>query len=366
MFNTLRQGGSFWSVLGMAIGALASFVTLAFIATTHVKAAERGVAYVTNQEGGVAVIDLATLRQIGVIDVEGKVPRGIGVTQDGRHLIVANRDGGDVSVIDTITRKVIKHLAVGKNPEFVRVHGKYAYVSFEPSSKGKPPAAAMADDDDGDSDSDRVPAEIAVIDTGTWQVQRSIQSGPETEGIEFSRDGKLLLVTNEGDNTVAVYELATGKLVKTIDTANLGIRPRGIKASPDGERYVVTLEYGDKFLVIDKNLEPVKTVATGKTPYGVAFDRGGNRLFVAASRDNVLQVFDARTYDLIRNIPVGERCWHFTFTPDDTKILVVCGRSNDVLVFDAKTYERLARVTDMALPWGIVTYPKAMGSLDTP
>jgi YVTN family beta-propeller protein len=351
-----------WRRAGTALAALASLVTLAYLASTH--AAQPGVAYVSNQEGGVAVVDLATLRQTGVIDVEGKVPRGIGVTEDGRFLVVANRDGGDVSIIDAATRKVVKHVAIGKNPEFVRVNGKYAYVSFEPSSKGKPPSTAVADDDDNDND--RVPAEIAVIDTATWKVTRTIKSGPETEGIEFSKDGKLLLVTNEGDNTVAVYELATGKLVKSIDTANMGIRPRGIKASPDGGHYIVTLEYGDKFLVIDKNLNPVKTVATGKTPYGVAFDRSGERLFVAASRENAVQVFDGRSFELIRNIPVGERCWHFTFTPDDKQLLVACGRSNDVLVFDARTYERIARVPDMALPWGIVTFPKAMGSLDTP
>jgi YVTN family beta-propeller protein len=353
-----------WRLACTALAALASLFTLAYLASTH--AAQLGVAYVSNQEGGVAIVDLATLRQTGVIDVEGKVPRGIGVTGDGRFLIVANRDGGDVSVIDTSTRKVVKHVAIGKNPEFVRVNGKYAYVSFEPSSKGKPPSASVADDDDNENANDRVPAEIAVIDTATWKVTRTIKSGPETEGIEFSKDSKLLLVTNEGDNTVAVYELATGKLVKSIDTANLGIRPRGIKASPDGEHYIVTLEYGDKFLVIDKNLNPVKTVATGKTPYGVAFDRSGDRLFVAASRENALQVFDGRSFELIRNIPVGERCWHFSFTPDDRQILVVCGRSNEVLAFDAQTYERIARVPGMALPWGIVTYPKSVGSLDSP
>ncbi|MFN0040878.1 MAG: beta-propeller fold lactonase family protein [Burkholderiales bacterium] len=351
-----------WNRIAAGIAAAASFATLSYIMLAD--AAQSGVAYVSNQEGGVSVIDLATLRETGTIDVEGKTPRGIGVTGDGRHLITANRDGGDVSVIDTASRKVIKHIPIGKNPEFVRVHGKYAYVSFEPSSKGRPPSAA--DETDEDNDNDRVPAEIAVIDTETWRLKRSIQSGPETEGIEFSKDGKQLLVTNEGDNTVAVYELATGKLVKTIDTAQLGIRPRGIKGSPDGQHYVVTLEYGDKFLVIGKNLEPVKTVATGKTPYGVSFDRSGQRLFVAASRENALQVFDGRTFEWKRNIPVGERCWHFTFTPDDKHILVACGRSNEVLAFNATTYERVAQLPGMALPWGIVTYPKAVGSLDTP
>ena len=325
------------------------------------------VAYVTNQEGGVVMIDLDTLTPTAVINVEAKVPRGIGVTADGKYVLTANRDGGDVSVIDTATRSVVKHIPSGKNPEFIRVHGGRAYVTYEPSAKlGPPPKPGEEKDDDDDDGADKLPAGIAIIDLKEWKVLRTISSGPETEGLEFSPDGKLMLVTNEGDNTITVYDIESGKLVTSINTTDLGNRPRGIKVSPDGQQYVVTLEYGDKFLVLDRDFKPVKTVATGKTPYGVAFDRDGKRLFVAASRDKQLQVFDAKSYELIKNIPVGDRCWHFTFTPDDTKILLACGRSHNVVVIDAKTYEPVKTLPDLKLPWGVVTHPKAMGSLDAP
>jgi hypothetical protein len=35
-------------------------------------------------------------------------------------------------------------------------------------------------------------------------------------------------------------------------------------------------------------------------------------------------------------------------------------------VFDARTYAPLKRITGKNLPWGIVTYPKSVGSLDAP
>jgi YVTN family beta-propeller protein len=347
-------------------GAAAIVLAAAVGAPVLGAAAEgKSVAYVTNQDGGVVIVDLETLAVKGTINVEAKEPRGIGVTADGKYVITANKDGGDVSVIDTAANKVIKHIAIGKNPEFVRVYGDFAYVSFEPSSGGKPEAQQGADKD-GDDDKDKTPAQIAIIDLKDWKVVRSITSGPETEGIEFSRDGKLILVTNEGDNTITVYELASGKPVKTIETKTFGERPRGIKVSPDGQIYVVTLEYGDKFLVLDRDLKPVKTVPTGKTPYGVAFDRAGKRLFVATSRSKELQVFDAKTFEPIKKIPVGDRCWHFSFTPDDAKILVACGKSNELLVIDANSYATVKKISDLKLPWGVVTYPKAMGSLDAP
>ena len=98
-----------------------------------------GVAYVSNQDKGVSVISLENFSVIATIDVEAKEPRGLGITNDGKLLITANREGGDVSVIDTATKKVIKHIPIGQNPEFVRVFGDFAYVSYEPSAKAGPP-----------------------------------------------------------------------------------------------------------------------------------------------------------------------------------------------------------------------------------
>lgn len=324
-----------------------------------------GVAYISNQNGGIGVLDLATLEPTGAIDVGAKGPRGLGVTADGKYLVTANKDDANVSIIDLATRKVVRQVKIGKNPEFVRVLGDKAFVTYEPSSKGGPPpkhgAAVVEDDDD-----DKVPARIAIVDIRKGKLLKEITSGPETEGIEFTPDGKRMIVTNEADNTITVHGIQSGKLLKTIPTSNYGDRPRGIKISPDGKRYVATLEFGNKLLVLDENLDPVKTVETGKTPYGVAFDRAGKRIFVAASRANTLQVFDAQSLEKIRDIPTGERCWHFSFTPDDRQILLTCGRSDEVVVIDAQTLEVTKRIANKGMPWGIVTYPKSFGSLDQP
>lgn len=335
------------------------------LATSQAWAQGRGVAYVSNQNGGVSVIDLDKMDTAASIDVEGEGPRGMGITADGRYLVVAVREAGGVVVVDTASRKVIKRIKVGKNPEFVRVRDNLAFVSYEPSSKGGPPPKGGNDahgkDDDDD---DREPAKVAVIDLKKGKVIRTIVGGPETEGLEFTADGKRLAVTNEADNTVTVHDIASGKLVQRVDVSAVGQRPRGIKLSPDGSQYVVTLEFADKLLVLDKQFKTVKEAPTGKTPYGVAFDASGERLYVAASREKALQVFDARTWEKLKDVPTGDRCWHFTFTPDQKQILVACGKSNEVVVIDAEKLEVVQRIADKDLPWGVLVYPRAMGSLD--
>ncbi|MGH8473867.1 MAG: YncE family protein [Gammaproteobacteria bacterium] len=91
---------------------------------------------------------------------------------------------------------------------------------------------------------------------------------------------------------------------------------------------------------------------TGASPYGMAFDRDGKRLFVVAARAKALEALDAKTFAKIAAVPIGERCWHFTFTPDYGRILVACGRSHEVRVIDAERYTTLEVLGGFKLPWG--------------
>lgn len=327
---------------------------------------DRGLAYVSNQDGGVSVIDLNIMETVRSIDNKAGTPRGIGITADGKTLITANKDEGNISIIDVDSGEVTQFVEIGKNPEFVRVVGNRAFVSFEPSSEGGPPKQpgdAVADDDDDD---DEEPARIAIVDIQQGKKLSEIIGGPETEGVEFSHDGKKIIITNEEDDTITVHDIDSGELVKTIDTHDIGIRPRGIKASPTGEGYVSTLELGNNFVVLDNDFNVVNTVHTGEAPYGIAYNRAGSLIYVAASKAKTLEVYDAKTFEKVNEVATGDRCWHFTFTPDDADILLACGRSDEVLVIDVPSMEVTKRITDKQLPWGVITYPKSFGSLDAP
>jgi YVTN family beta-propeller protein len=315
------------------------------------------VAYVSTASG-LAVIDLARLEVVRTLDIPSAV-RGLAVTPDGKYVLTAN-EGGDVWVVDTATLQVTRRIPIGKNPEFMRMQtdGKKAYVTYEPSSTGKPPGKGEDEEPTGP------PAEVAVIDLQTWTARSFLTAGRETEGIEFSPDGRRVTVANEGDDTVTSYDKQTGKLEQTVDLHAQGSRPRGVKVSPDGRSYVVTMENSNNVVMLDASLAVQSAHGVANGPYGVAYDRSGKRLLVAAARAKLLQVFDARTLQSLADIPVGQRCWHFSFTPDDAYLLVACGRSNEVRVIDAKTYRPVKSIPGLKLAWGVVTYPKANGSLD--
>ncbi|HTX16913.1 MAG TPA: beta-propeller fold lactonase family protein [Candidatus Baltobacteraceae bacterium] len=348
-----------------AVAVLIVIVIAAGIAYTHYFRIPTDVAYVTEEDDGISVIDLNTLEVIKRIHPQDVAPRGLGLTFDGKYLVTADKDTADAAVIDTRRMEVVRKLHVGDNPEFVKLDptGQWLFTSYEPGSTGGPPKEGAEEEE---SEENEPPSEVVEFNTHDWARGLSFVAGKETEGLEFSPDGKLLIVANEAQDNLGVYDIATGKQVKNINLASYGKRPRGVKVSPSGNGYAVTMEGSGTLLLLDPNFNVVKTIQTAAKPYGVAFDRDGKRIFVVAAAAHKLQVFTADTLQQIGEAPLGQRCWHFTFTPDNSKLLFACGRSNNVYVLDATTYKQIKVIGGFQTPWGILTYPRAYGSLGLP
>ena len=98
---------------------------------------------------------------------------------------VSNEKGNTVSVIDTDTWSVTHTIKVGQRPR-----------GIEFTRDGKFVLVAVGDDDT-----------IQVIDVARRQVVDSLPSGPDPELFTQDLTGKILYVANENDNTVTVVDL---------------------------------------------------------------------------------------------------------------------------------------------------------------
>jgi YVTN family beta-propeller protein len=357
------------SLRGKFLWAFAAFVVVIACLLIYVRLVRipKNVAYVSEEDGGIVVINLDTLKIVKRVHPKDTAPRGIGITFDGKYLVTANKDTADASVFDTRGLRFVRRIPVGDNPEFVKLNpsGTSAFISYEPGSTAGPPQEGPSGEEE-DDDADEPPAQIMEFNISDWSRVQSFVAGKETEGLEFSPDGKTLIVANEAQDSLGVYDVAAGKLTRTINLASYGKRPRGVKVSPQGNSFAVTMEGSGTLLSLDQNLNVIRSVATAAKPYGLAFDRQGSRIFVNAAAARKMQVYSADSLQLLGETSIGQRCWHFTFTPDDSKLLLACGRSNNVYVIDAKTYQPISVLGGFHLPWGIVTYPRAFGSLGLP
>jgi len=347
------------------LGVAFALVMAAFVSARYARN-PKNVAYVTEEGGSISIIDLNTLKIVKRIQLSDVQPRGIALTLDGKYIVTANKNTSDLAIFTTPRLRLVKRIHIGHNPEFIKIDssGDRLFATFEPSASARPPGAPEGRED---ADEENEPlAKIASFRISDWSPGPVATAGRETEGLEFSPDGKYLLVANEAQDNIGIFAADTGVVIRNVDVKPYGTRPRAIKVSPLHNEYSVTMEASGTLLKMDINFNVLKSVPTAAKPYGESFDRAGKRIFVAAALAGKLQVFDADSLNLLAEIPVGKRCWHFTFTPDDSKILLACGRSNNIVVVDPNLYKPIATIEGLNLPWGIVTYPRSYGSLGLP
>ncbi len=154
----------------------------------------------------------------------GAWPYAIVTSKDQNTLYVSDWTGATVSVLDASTGAVKSTIPVGAHPnaEIVSDDGASLYV-------------ACANDDS-----------VRVIDTATATVRASIDTaifphslpGAMPDGLSLSRDGKILLVANSGENAVVAVDVTT-RQPAVFGAVPSGWYPTDVVASADGRKLFV-------------------------------------------------------------------------------------------------------------------------------
>src|SRR5262245_66565805 len=95
--------------------------------------ADAYLAYVSNEKSNtVTIIDTAKLEVVKTIKV-GQRPRGIGLTKDGKYILVCVGDDDNIEMIDARTHEIVGALPSGPDPEHFAfaLDGKKLYVAKE-------------------------------------------------------------------------------------------------------------------------------------------------------------------------------------------------------------------------------------------
>ncbi len=181
---------------------------------------------------------------------------------DGRRLYVTNRDGKAVTVIDTApgAEKVTGSIAMPGIPLCLAAlsSGTRIYVTIDdPGTVG-------------------TPGSVAVIDTATAKVIRSITVGEAIFGVTVSPDDSHVYVTDFGggeDGALHVIRTATD----TVDGAPVPVRPfaRAAAVTPDGSRIFVLEGQDGTVSVVDAASRAVTaSIRVGSFPRTSSWTRG--------------------------------------------------------------------------------------------
>jgi YVTN family beta-propeller protein len=90
---------------------------------------------------------------------------------------------------------------------------------------------------------------------------------------------------------------------------------------------------------------------------GIRIDRDRRYGYVALGRASRVAVVDARTFEVVRYIPVGQRVWNLEFSTDQKRLYTANGLSNDLSIIDLSTFAVTKTVPVGSSPWAIAVLP---------
>ncbi|HXQ72283.1 MAG TPA: cytochrome D1 domain-containing protein, partial [Pyrinomonadaceae bacterium] len=210
-------------------------------------------------------------------------------------LFVSMPGANQIAVVDTSTWKVVASIDTGLKPTRVRLQPDERYLWV-----GNDEAASGE------------PSGVTVIDTATLKVVGQIKTGKGHHEFEFSKDNRFAFVTNEHDGTLSVIDVT--KLAKIKDL-KIGTPATSVAFSTLANALYLVNESDGSITVVDtRSREIVTRIQTKPGIRNVRFAPGGRWGFVPNPKENVVYVFDASTNRLAHTIEVEKGPDQVTFT----------------------------------------------------
>ena len=258
-------------------------------------------------------------------------------------VFVANRDADSVSFFSLISTSGVTNISLFPGSRPVALAGTSTtamYVSNSGTNSVCPHTGSMS-----------------VISTGSLVATNTVCVGvnpgpivqlPQVTGVSDNK----VYIANQGDNSISVYNPATGSITSTITQANgLNLNPIAMVASSDAAYvFVVTQGNGSTPGTVDIINTATDTiggsVTVGVGPTSISLDTFLNRLYVANTGGNSVTVLDATSVTLGVNPPiktlgtasVGSAPVSVAALPNGLAFYVANSASNDVTVVSSSSF----------------------------
>lgn len=140
-------------------------------------------------------------------------------------------------------------------------------------------------------------------DPSVWNAANvSVGKGPE--GGDFSPDGREYWAANSNDGSVSIMDVAAKKVVQTLDVKT-GHSNR-LKFTRDGKLVLISDPGNHGLVVVDSaSRKEVKRLNVGRQPEGILIAPDGAHAYVAAAGEKTIVLLDLKTLEVSARIPTG-------------------------------------------------------------
>lgn len=232
-----------------------------------------------------SVIDLVAQKELHRVDLGAlRRPHGLAFA-DGKLWLTAEQNKL-IARYDPATNQLDGLLGIGQNGTHMLVFSKDHTLLFT-SNIG----------------SDSITLLQRGSDPNGWTLT-NIPVGKGPEGADISPDAREFWAANSGDGTVSIINVAAKKVAQTLDVhTNHSNR---LKFTPDGKLVLITDPGGNSLVIVDAaSRKELKRVNVGRQPEGIVIPPDGSRAYVALAGEKTIAVIDLKTFEITARISVG-------------------------------------------------------------
>jgi protein NirF len=297
--------------------------------------------YVFGRDGGLTKVDLLT-QTIDKRVIQSGNSIGGAISQDGEYVAVSNYEPGGVNVFDSDTLKLVAEIPA----EYTNADGQPAQSKTVGlvDAPGNRFVFSLFDAN-----------EIWTVDmlTNPPEVSR-YHAGKAPYDALITPDGRYYIAGLFGEDGLSMLDLWQPEQgVKTI----LPGYGKGEKRLPvykmphlegwaiaDDKAFVPSVGHHQVLVADMESRELVDRIPVHGQPVFVMASPDNRQIWVsfAHPRNDVIQVLDSQTHEIIRTLEPGKSVLHMEFTPRGEEIWVSARDSNRITVYSTRTLEKVA------------------------
>lgn len=238
---------------------------------------DNGLLWMTDKGEGVntiSIVDVATRKKAGVIDLGlNRRPHGLAVLPKTGQIVTTIENPNGLLLVDPVGRKVLRKYDVkGESPHMVLLGPGAEHAYVSNANSGT----------------------VAVLNLASGKVEKLLPTGKNPQGGVMTRDGKTIYLANAASNLISIIATGSNEVIGEIKT---GENPARVALTPDEKTLVYNLQAGEGIGFAD--LHSRKQVAEIRLP--------GRPLSLSLSRDGRTAYLGLQDSDKIAIVSVPER-----------------------------------------------------------
>jgi YVTN family beta-propeller protein len=195
---------------------------------------------------------------------------------------------------------------------------------------------------------------VYPIDVATQALLIPITVGSEPNDVVVIPNGKIGIVTNSGDDTISIIDVATQMKIGPDIPIGVGFPIIGaIAPTPDGKRAAIVGYTSGTVIIVDLTTFVVSPpIPVGSSPSCIAILPNGLLAYVTNSGSGTLSQIDLQTLAVTDTISLGSSPSFISVTPDGKTAVITDDPSNSVFIFDLTTLTPIQQIFGFSLTGG--------------